>query len=329
MSDPNQPTTPPGWYPDGQGGQRWWDGTQWTEHTQPGAGGDQGGSQAPQSPAGGDATVVAPNRGAGQPGGQGGQPGQGGQQVYGQQPGGQQYGQPAGQQVYGQQPGAQQYGQQPGGQAYGQQPGGYGAPAGGQFGAPNYGGSGGGGKGGNGKLIALIGGGVGALIVVILLVVVLFKVIGGGSPDSVAEDYLKANFEGDVETLCNLATEDNQKDEFDEANADDCDEYVEKTEDDIEDYKDEFEKEYDESFDDLQGDTDFTVEIKDVDEDDDEATVDWETTTEYKGDNDDYVDDVLGGDEKSDNDGTMLLCKEDGDWKVQSQYYDKDDDDGC
>lgn len=35
MSDPNQPTTPPGWYPDGQGGQRWWDGTQWTEHTMP------------------------------------------------------------------------------------------------------------------------------------------------------------------------------------------------------------------------------------------------------------------------------------------------------
>ena len=35
MSDPNQPSTPPGWYPDGQGGQRWWDGTQWTEHTQP------------------------------------------------------------------------------------------------------------------------------------------------------------------------------------------------------------------------------------------------------------------------------------------------------
>jgi hypothetical protein len=26
---------PPGWYPDAQGATRWWDGTQWTQHTQP------------------------------------------------------------------------------------------------------------------------------------------------------------------------------------------------------------------------------------------------------------------------------------------------------
>ena len=25
-------TVPPGWYDDGHGGMRWWDGTQWTEH---------------------------------------------------------------------------------------------------------------------------------------------------------------------------------------------------------------------------------------------------------------------------------------------------------
>lgn len=25
----------PGWYPDGQGAQRWWDGQVWTEHVQP------------------------------------------------------------------------------------------------------------------------------------------------------------------------------------------------------------------------------------------------------------------------------------------------------
>lgn len=43
MSDPDQPTTPPGWYPDGQGAQRWWDGSQWTERTQP--------ADAPEAPA--------------------------------------------------------------------------------------------------------------------------------------------------------------------------------------------------------------------------------------------------------------------------------------
>lgn len=31
-----QGSTPPGWYDDGSGTRRWWDGTAWTEHTQPG-----------------------------------------------------------------------------------------------------------------------------------------------------------------------------------------------------------------------------------------------------------------------------------------------------
>lgn len=35
MPDPNQPPVPAGWYADELGGQRWWDGTGWTEHTQP------------------------------------------------------------------------------------------------------------------------------------------------------------------------------------------------------------------------------------------------------------------------------------------------------
>ena len=36
---------PPGWYPDAQGVTRWWDGTQWTAHTQPAA--PQQGQQQP------------------------------------------------------------------------------------------------------------------------------------------------------------------------------------------------------------------------------------------------------------------------------------------
>ncbi|MEO9324088.1 DUF2510 domain-containing protein [Nocardioides sp. C4-1] len=40
-----QGTTPPGWYDDGQGGRRWWDGQRWTEHLQS--------AQPPPAPAAG------------------------------------------------------------------------------------------------------------------------------------------------------------------------------------------------------------------------------------------------------------------------------------
>ncbi|MCS0499678.1 DUF2510 domain-containing protein [Protaetiibacter mangrovi] len=38
MTDTTASAAAPGWYPDGSGGQRWWDGRGWTEHTAPGAG---------------------------------------------------------------------------------------------------------------------------------------------------------------------------------------------------------------------------------------------------------------------------------------------------
>ena len=41
---------PPGWYPDAQGVTRWWDGTQWTEHTQPAQGAQQGAQQQAAAP---------------------------------------------------------------------------------------------------------------------------------------------------------------------------------------------------------------------------------------------------------------------------------------
>jgi hypothetical protein len=37
MSTPQGPGQPAGWYPDGTGSVRWWDGSAWTEHTQPAA----------------------------------------------------------------------------------------------------------------------------------------------------------------------------------------------------------------------------------------------------------------------------------------------------
>ncbi|MEO9324086.1 DUF4878 domain-containing protein [Nocardioides sp. C4-1] len=98
-------TTPPGWYDDGQGGRRWWDGSQWAAPGQGPSEQPNPTQQLPQQGAEGYGRPGQPQQGYGQPG----QPGQQGQ-PYGQQPG------------YGQQPNAQQG--QPG---FGQQ-GGYGGP---------------------------------------------------------------------------------------------------------------------------------------------------------------------------------------------------------
>ena len=35
MSQPDNAEMTPGWYPDGDGATRWWDGTKWTDRTQP------------------------------------------------------------------------------------------------------------------------------------------------------------------------------------------------------------------------------------------------------------------------------------------------------
>jgi hypothetical protein len=78
--------TPAGWYPDGQGGERWWDGSRWTEHTRGGGGG--GGGPAQQ---GGGYGAPQQQGGYGAPQQQGGYgaPQQGfGQQGYGQGYGG-------------------------------------------------------------------------------------------------------------------------------------------------------------------------------------------------------------------------------------------------
>lgn len=318
MSDPNQPSTPPGWYPDGQGGQRWWDGTQWTEHTQPPEGGASGAPATPPTPGPSDqATVVAPNRaadfnqGGAQPGyGQPAQqPAQPAQQPWAQQGGQPAYGQPGGQQGWGQPAQQQPYGQQ----------GGYGGPG---YGQPT---GGGGGKGkGKGKLFAIIGGLVALLVLAVVLVFVLLKVVGGGSPESVTEDYLKAEFEGDIETICNLSTAEEQKEEFEDEDVDNCADYTEKTEDEVNDYYDEFEKELGESYEDFLGDVEYVTEIGDVEEDGDEARVDWKSTASYNGDNDKAVE-FIGGEKENKDDGTALLCKEDGDWKVKEKSADPED----
>ncbi|KAA1427656.1 DUF2510 domain-containing protein [Nocardioides antri] len=286
MSDPNQPSTPPGWYPDGQGGQRWWDGNQWTEHTQPPQGGAPAAPAAPAAPSsppsgtpGADLpTQVAPNRASGYP--QSGQSGQSGQPQQPQQGG---YGAPAG--GYGQPTGQQQYG---------------GFPSGGS-------GSSGGGKG---KLIAIIGGAIGALLLVVILLVVLFSVIGGGSPEDVANDYLEASVDGDFGRACELVTKDDQEQAFEDLDIDECGD----VEDAVKDSPEYDEEEFEEYLDDFETE----YEIGDVKEEDDTAEVEFTSTTEYTGD-DESVEDYFEGGEQ---DGTIYLVKEDGDWKVDAEKSD-------
>lgn len=281
MSDPNQPSTPAGWYPDGQGGQRWWDGTQWTEHTQPAQGAAPAAPAAPAqptppaepTPVDPMQTVVAPRTPA-----QGLPP----QAGAGQPPSG---------------PPPAQSGYQPG---Y-QQPG--------QPGVPPWQGqtpTSGGGGGGKGKLLAIIAGVV-ALVVIAVVVLFVF-VLGGGGPKDVAEDYLEAGLDADLEQVCELSSERSQKEEFESYEVDNC-----------ADYADKLEGEEAAEFDKIKAfldDLDVDTELGDVSEKDDTAEVKYTQKVEYTGDDDEGFSEYFGEETKFTSKGTIRLVKEDGDWKV-------------
>lgn len=164
-----------GWYDDGSGTIRWWDGRQWTEHT-----GGPGAGTPPKGAEDGVDTQVLPSEGTtalpqqdpyaapgSAPGGPGSAP-QGSGQGYGQ----------------GGYPGAGAgYGQGGyGAPAYGAAPGGPGGPGGWDPGAPA-----GGGGSGKGKLYALVGGAV-ALVLLIGLVLTLVFVNGDDDSDQTADE---------------------------------------------------------------------------------------------------------------------------------------------
>lgn len=226
MSDSGQ-GTPAGWYPDGQGAQRWWDGQRWTEHTQAaGAAGQQGY----------------------------------GQQGYGQQAYGQQgYGQPGG------------YG------GYGQQP---------KKSFP----------------VALVAGIAGGVLALVVALVVLLSIVGGGSPEDVAQDYLDAIEEGDVERACELTTEDSRQSDFDYYEVDDCASYAEEVESQTADTGIDI--------DDIR----YSFDITGSEEDGDTATVDFDYTVEYVGDDEDFAEFW----EDQEDSESLDLVEEDGDWKVDT-----------
>jgi hypothetical protein len=193
MSDPNQPSAPAGWYPDGQGGQRWWDGTRWTEHTQPAQGAAPAAPAAPAEPTP-PATPAAPAT-PGTPPGSG--PVDPMQTVVA----------PPRTPAQGLPPQAGLPGVPP---WQGQTP-----PSGG---------------GGKGKLIAVIAAAV-ALVVVLAVVLFVF-VLGGGGPGDVAEDYLEAESTADIEQVCELSSKASRDRLQEFYEADDCGAVADKLEDD-------------------------------------------------------------------------------------------------
>jgi len=347
-----QSNTPAGWYDDGHGSERFWDGNAWTEQTRPlGGGSTPEAPAAPEAPATPDsaATMFAPGGGApstpstpsnpatptpqaaptpepeapssnadvtrvAPSGGFGAQAPAtpGWQQPQQQQP---QPGAPA-------QPAApawQQPGQpgQPAAPAW-QQPGQAGQPGQfGQQGAPAwqqqpFAGPGAGGGGSNTKLIIALAGGGGALL---LLIVVLVLVLGGGGdPKSVAEDYLQASAKGDVKKVCELSTKKEQEDAFEEYDVDSCGDYV----DELKDDSDNNFSDYSDYADDL----DVDIKVEDADEKEKSAEVDYTQKVKYTG-NDDELAERFGG-ECYEVKGTVELKKEDGDWKVSDDNTDYD-----
>jgi hypothetical protein len=179
---------------------------------------------------------------------------------------------------------------------------------------------------GNGrrKVIGLAGALVALVVLAVVAVLVVVKVVGGSGPASATEDYFEAQSKADVGTLCELSTEDQQKEQFENYDVDSCDAYLDKAQKDLDESFAEFEKATGESFDDLLDDLDLDLEIGDVQEDGDQARVEWKSTTTYTGDNDKAVKE-LGLEKPRKDDGTVLLCDEDGDWKVKEDHATAED----
>lgn len=187
-------TTPPGWYDDGQGGRRWWDGSQWGPP----------GQQPPAAPGGapdlGKPTGGPPSTPPSTP-----PP----TQQLPQQPGygqpGQQYGAPGGQpgSPYGPPGGGSPYGPPGGGSPYGPPGGGYPGPGGAYPGGPPPR------RNRTGLVLGIVGGLVALAVVAVVLVLVLGGSDGpsGDDPAETVQAFVDASRDEDCDALDELVTD--------------------------------------------------------------------------------------------------------------------------
>jgi ketosteroid isomerase-like protein len=162
----------------------------------------------------------------------------------------------------------------------------------------------------------VIAGAIVALVVAVVLVVVLLKALGGGSPEAVTEDYLDAQWNSEFEDYCELQAKEYRESTLQSVEADDCADFAKKNDKEAADRSKEIEKEYGQTLDEVRDDFDRELEVTDVEEDGDKATVTYEEKIEYTGDNDDFVKAELGDTREETHEGSLELVKEDGDWKV-------------
>lgn len=312
MSDPNQPSVRAGWYPDGQGNQRWWDGSQWTEHTQPLAETSPAAPASPGAPGAPGAPAAPPAPPAQQP--FGAPPAQPPYDAPAQPPAGppasQPFGQPPAQLPFGQPP----FGQPPAQPPFGQPP--FGQP---QFGPPA--------SGGGRKRVLIIA----AAVVAVLVIaggVTAAVVLSGGSKgktadakDAVAaaaQGYFQAFADGDFGKACAYMSTDRQEAVLQQAGASSCDDYG-TTMHDQQDSA--YQSAFGDSYDSLHGATHWKVRITDTEVHGKSATVDLDATGTYDGSNKAYIDRVMGGSSTKTGSYELTMALEHGSWKV-----DKDED---
>jgi len=303
MSESRPPSIPAGWYPQGPGIERWWDGTAWTEHTRTAP-------ARPEPPAPAPAAHPAahqPDKGAGgfvgfsAAGPQTGPPSQAPGQAAQQKPASPIYVRPA--TSIGLPPVGGPAGQAPPG-GFGRAPGTPGAapaPGPGGFGPPP--------KQKSSHLLGFaIGGGL-AVVAIIALVLVL--VLRGGGPeepavagDAVVEDYVDSIADLDFESMCDQLSTEQQQEFLDDADSGDCQEAADTLEESIEEVT------YDE-VDEVREELSVDLDVEDYTpaEDFTTATVTVEGSVEYS-----YYDPV-------DVDTEVELVNVEGAWQI-SDYGD-------